>query len=106
MTINTTAKSKVYVGPANATISELAEFEAVTWTEIKEVEDLGEFGVEGNIQEFLSLADGYVRKLKGSLNSGDIELVTARDPSDAGQNLLRAASDRPQDQIGRTARIH
>ena len=92
MTINTTAKSRVFVGPANATISELDEFEAVSWIEIKEVEDLGEWGVEGNIQEFLSLADGYVRKLKGSLNSGNIELITARDPSDEGQNLLRAGA--------------
>lgn len=92
MTINTTAKSRVYVGAANATITELTEYEAVTWTEVKEVEDLGEFGVEGNVQEFLSLADGYVRKLKGSLNSGDIELVCARDPSDVGQNMLRAAA--------------
>lgn len=94
MTINTTAKSRVFVGPANATISTIDEFEAVTpWTEIKEIENLGEFGTEGNIVEFLSLADGRVRKLKGSLNSGDIELVVARDPSDPGQNILRAAAD-------------
>lgn len=93
MTINTTAKSRVFVGPANATISTLDEFEGVTWTQIKEIENLGEFGTEGTIIDFLSLEDGRKRKLKGSLDSGNIELVVARDPSDAGQNILRAAAD-------------
>jgi hypothetical protein len=92
MTINTTAKSRVFVGAANATISALEDFEAVSWTEILEVEDLGEWGVEGSVQTFLSMADGYVRKLKGSLDSGSVELVVARDPSDEGQNLLRSAA--------------
>lgn len=92
MTINSTAKSKVYIGPANATIATVDEYEAVDWTEIKEVEDLGEAGPEGSIQTFLSMADGYVRKLKGSIDAGTIELVVGRDPTDPGQNLARAAA--------------
>lgn len=93
MTINTNAKTKVWIGaePNNA-ISTLAEFEAVNWLSIKEIEDIGEFGVEGSEQTFLSLEDGYVRKLKGSLNSGSIEMVTARDPMDPGQNKAREAA--------------
>ncbi len=87
MSINTNAKTRVWIGsePHN-TIAILADFEAVDWLSIKEIEDIGEFGVEGSEQTFLSLEDGYVRKLKGSLNSGTIEMVCARDPSDAGQN--------------------
>jgi hypothetical protein len=93
MTINTNAKTKVWIGsePNNA-IALLDDFEAVDWLPIKEIEDIGEFGVEGSEQTFLSLEDGYVRKLKGSLNSGTIEMVTARDPSDPGQNKARAAA--------------
>lgn len=92
MSIHTNAKSRLYIGTANNTISDLTDFEAETWLEIKEVEDIGEFGVEGSEQTFLSLADGYVRKLKGSLNSGTVEVVAARDPSDEGQNRARAAA--------------
>lgn len=93
MTINTNAKTKVWIGSApNNTIALLADFETVTWLPIKEIEDIGEFGVEGSEQTFLSLEDGYVRKLKGSLNSGTIEMVCARDPSDPGQNQARAAA--------------
>lgn len=93
MTINTNAKTKVWIGSEpNNTIADLADFEAVSWLPIKEVEDIGEFGVEGSEQTFLSLEDGYVRKLKGSLNSGSVEMVTARDPSDEGQNKAREAA--------------
>jgi hypothetical protein len=93
VTINTNAKSRLFIGAANNTISTLAEFEAETWTEIKEVEDLGEFGVEGSEQKFLSLADGYVRKLKGSLDAGTLDVIVGRDPADPGQNQARAAAE-------------
>lgn len=92
MTVHTNAKSRLFIGAANNTISELSDFEAESWLEIKEVEDIGEFGVEGSEQTFLSLADGYVRKLKGSLNSGTLEVIAGRDPSDPGQNRARAAA--------------
>lgn len=93
MTINTNAKTRAWIGaePHN-TIAALLDFEAVDWIEINEIEDIGEFGVEGSEQTFLSLKDGYVRKLKGSLNSGTLEMIVARDPSDAGQNLARQAA--------------
>jgi hypothetical protein len=92
MAIHTNAKSRLFIGAANNTISTLDQYEAETWLEIKEVEDIGEFGVEGSEQTFISLADGYVRKLKGSLNSGALEVVVGRDPSDEGQNRARAAA--------------
>ena len=41
---------------------------------------------------FSNIGDGYVRKLKGTIDSGKVELVTARDKSDAGQTALRAAA--------------
>lgn len=92
MTINTTAKSRVFIGStSNNTIALLNEYEGVDWIEIKEVEDLGEAGPEGSVQTFLSMADGYVRKLKGSIDSGTIELVVGRDPVDPGQNKAREA---------------
>jgi hypothetical protein len=91
MSISATAKSKVYIGNPNPDISELAEFEAETWTEIKEVEDLGEWGAEAKELTFTSLADGHVRRRKGSIDSGVISLIVARDPNDDGQRKARAA---------------
>ena len=41
MTVHTNAKSRLFIGAANNTISELSEFEAESWLEIKEVEDIG-----------------------------------------------------------------
>lgn len=91
MTIAATAKSRIYIGTASATIATLAEFEADTFTEIGEVEDLGEWGAEGTEITFKSLADGHVRRRKGTIDSGKVSLVCARDPLDAGQVLARAA---------------
>lgn len=92
MTINTTAKSRIWIGSTfNNSIATLAEYEAVDWIEIKEVEDLGEAGPEGSVQSFLSLADGYTRKLKGSIDSGTMEVVVGRDPTDPGQRKAREA---------------
>ena len=91
MSINATAKSRVFIGNPNATIAVLADFEAEDWTEISEVEDLGEWGAEGTEITFVSLADGHTRRRKGTIDSGTVALIVARDPSDPGQNKARAA---------------
>lgn len=95
MTINATAGAKVYIGPASATIASLPEFEAITdadeWVQIGEVEDLGEWGPEGTEITFKSLEDSHVRRRKGTIDSGQVALICARDPLDAGQIAARAA---------------
>jgi len=90
MSINATAKAKIYVGSPSATISQLADFEADTYTEIKEVEDLGNWGAEAKEISFISLADSHVRRRAGSIDSGKVALVAARDPLDPGQLILNA----------------
>ena len=98
MTIGTTAKARVYIGSANATISELADFEADTYLEINDVIDLGEWGPEAKVLEYTRLSDAHVRRLKGSIDSGSIKMIVARNTTDAGQNKARAAvEDRPDD---------
>jgi hypothetical protein len=92
--LETTAKSKVFVGPANNLISALDDFEAIAaadWTEVTGLIDLGKWGYEGNeiTQGFID--DAYVHRLKGNLDNGKIDLVVARNPFDAGQNILRQA---------------
>jgi hypothetical protein len=90
MTITVTAKTKIYVG-TTAAAANLTQFEADTWTEIKQVEDLGEFGDAAEEITFTTLEDARVRKLKGARDAGVIELVVARDAADAGQGKLRDA---------------
>ncbi|CCB65388.1 Ig domain-containing protein [Hyphomicrobium sp. MC1] len=90
--LQTTAKSKLYIGPANNLINTLDEFEAITeWTEVTGLIDLGKWGYEGNeiTQGFID--DAYVHRLKGNLDNGKIDLVVGRNPFDAGQNILRDA---------------
>jgi hypothetical protein len=90
MSLNATAKAKVYVGSASATISALDDFEADTYTQIKEVEDLGSWGAEAKEITFISLEDSHVRRRAGSIDSGKVAMVCGRDPLDPGQNILRA----------------
>jgi hypothetical protein len=90
MTIHSTAKSKVYIGTNDRATTE-TEFEAETWTEIKETEDLGEFGASREEITFSGVGDGFVRRRAGVTDSGSMELICARDPFDPGQQKARDA---------------
>lgn len=90
MAISTSAGVQIFIG--SSTIAEnLSQFLTESYTEIGEVEDLGEFGDESEIVTFLSLADSRTRKLKGSRDAGDLALVVGADDADAGQDALIAA---------------
>lgn len=68
-------------------------FAALTWTEIGEVSDMGEFGRQYNLVTFNRLGDRRTVKRKGSFNDGTIACQMARVPTDAGQAILVAAVD-------------
>lgn len=96
MAITTATGAKYYIGdtsPIDYTTdaSALADFEALTWKEIGEVEDGGELGDEANDVTFQSLSDSRVRHLKGARDAGTLALVVGDDPLDAGQIALREA---------------
>lgn len=96
MTITTATGAKYYIGGTTAIdyttdAGAIAAFEALTWVEIKEVEDGGEFGDESADVTFQSLGDGRVRHLKGARDAGTIALVVGDDPLDPGQIAMRAA---------------
>lgn len=90
MTASTTAGAKIYIG-TTAAAANLTAFEADTYTEIKEVEDLGEFGDESAEVEFTSIGDSRKRRYKGTRDAGVLELVCGRDPLDPGQVAALAA---------------
>jgi hypothetical protein len=92
MTVNTAAGTKIFIGPqAEATLDTIVEYDALSYTELGEVEDIGEFGDQANPVNFTALADGRVRKLKGSMDAGNLQAIVGFDGNDAGQLLLPAA---------------
>lgn len=100
MSVNTAAGSSIFIAPqAGFAAIDLTDpdadiidaFEALTWTEIGEVEDLGEFGDEASEITFTALSDRRVRKFKGTFNGGTVTVQAGSDPSDAGQAAMIAA---------------
>lgn len=99
MTVNTASGTRVFIGstviPANMEdiddAAALALFEADSYTEINEVENLGAYGDESTTVPFASLKDARNRKYKGTRDAGDAELVVGADDEDDGQQSLIAA---------------
>lgn len=88
--INTAAGAKISIGPTTAADTAV-EYAALTYVEIGEVENLGEFGDQSNDVTFTSLKDSRVRHLKGARDAGVLALVVGRDAKDLGQVALKAA---------------
>lgn len=90
MTVNTAGGSKLYIGTTQDAES-VAEFEADSYIEVGEVEDLGQLGDESAEIQFTALADGRVRKLKGPKDAGTMGVICGADSSDEGQQAMVAA---------------
>ena len=88
----TSAGSKLLIGnpPASQT---LVALQAVSYTEVKEVVDIGEFGKTYNLVTHNPLGDRVTVKRKGSINNGTLAVQMAYAPADPGQTLLAAAVD-------------
>lgn len=90
---NTNAASRLFVcaTPQNSNLDQ-AGFEALSWVEIGGVGSLGETGRKTNILTYDTWGDTVVQKGKGMTDAGSPELEVARNPTDPGQIILRAAS--------------
>lgn len=92
MTARTSAGTQIAIGAAPATYDALG-FGAVTFSQIGEVTDAGEYGKVYNLVTHNPLADRQTKKYKGSYNNGSITLQLAIDESDVGQIAAVAALD-------------
>lgn len=90
MSINQAGGARIYIGSTDAATT-LAEFAADSYTEINNVEDLGEFGDEATSITFTSLKDGRVGKYKGPRDAGTMNVVVGDDPRDPGQAICNIA---------------
>ena len=68
-------------------------FSGLSFNEIGEVTDLGEFGREYSLVTHNPLGSRQTVKRKGSFNDGTISMTVARVPGDAGQTDLQTAVD-------------
>lgn len=90
--LNTASGCTFAIAPRSASLDlTAAEYAALTWTTVGEVEDIGEFGDTFSTASFVSLADGRTRKYKGTADAGDVTIALGLDNSDAGQTALKAA---------------
>ena len=88
--LNTAAGCRLFIGGKTGADTQ-TEYEADTYVEVGEIEDLGEFGDTFSNVNFTSLKDGRVRKYKGTADAGDLTVTVGLDSGDAGQRAVRTA---------------
>lgn len=91
--VRTSAGSFLLVSPTRPVTYDAAGFQALPWTEVAEITDLGEFGREYSQVTHAPLATRRTIKRRGGFNDGSITLPMARDAEDAGQALMAEALD-------------
>ena len=99
MGVNTAAGTRLYIGttaiPQNmnnlSDSQALAEFQADSYVEVGEVEDLGEYGDQSEDVTFASLGDSRTRHFKGTRDAGTAPITVGKDVTDEGQIALVAA---------------
>lgn len=91
--VRTSAGSVLLVSPTGPVTYDSAGFQALAWTEVAEITDLGEFGREYSQVTHAPLATRRTIKRRGGFNDGSITLPMARDAADAGQALMAEALD-------------
>ena len=92
MAVRSSAGTTVSISAATPATFNEAGYEALTFTAIGEVTDVGEFGREYALITHSPVATRATTKLKGSFNEGSISLTFGFDDDDAGQALLSTAS--------------
>lgn len=89
---NTNAASKWYVcaTPQNSNLTE-ADYNGLAWTLISKVGNVGETGKSTNVLTYNTWDTEVADKAKGITDAGSPTMEVARDPDDAGQEILRQA---------------
>ncbi len=93
MAFQTAASATLGISASLPATYDATGYAALTFTNIGEVENAGEFGKTFNLVSFLPLAQRGASKVKGSYNNGRFEPQMALDVADAGQILMLAALD-------------
>jgi hypothetical protein len=97
MTVSTAAGATIGISATAPTAYTKTGWEAATFTTIGEITDLGEWGREYAKVEHKPLATRSTQKKKGSYDEGSVTLGLGLDSKDAGQILLKTASQSDSD---------
>lgn len=97
MNARTSAGSMIAISAAQPATYNATGYDALTYTTIGEVTDLGEFGREYALVTHNPLANRGTVKRKGSFNEGTMDLKLALDTDDAGQILAKTAANSDAD---------
>lgn len=92
MTVRTSAGTTLGISASNPATFNIAGYDALSFTSIGEITDLGEFGREYNLVTHNPIGSRGTVKKKGSFNEGSMTLQLGLDTDDAGQILAKAAS--------------
>ena len=91
MAVVTSAGSTLGISSSDPATYDAAGYSALTFVEIGEITDLGEFGRQYNLVTHNPIASRGTQKFKGSYNEGTMSLTLALDTDDAGQVAVKAA---------------
>ena len=92
MTVGTNAGTTLGVSATLPGSHDFAGFDALSFTTVGEITDLGEFGREYALITHNPVDTRATQKFKGSYNEGAMNLSLGLDTDDAGQIIMKAAS--------------
>ena len=92
MTVRTSAGTTIGITASAPATFNSAGYDALTFTTIGEVTDLGEFGRQYALVTHNPVGNRGTVKKKGSFNEGTMTLSLGLDTDDAGQILAKSAS--------------
>lgn len=95
-----TSGTRVYIGQPKEEQSAPfvpSDFNDQSWVEIGKTNSIGQFGDQASEITFDLINEGRTKKLKGTRNAGNMELVCAVDADDDGQATVRGAETEPLD---------
>ncbi|WP_430233957.1 hypothetical protein [Nitrosomonas communis] len=92
MSLFKSAGSTLHISAATPGSFNQAGYVALSYTKVGQIESIGDFGNEREINKFIPLDTGIAMKVVGSSDAGAPDIVVALDTDDAGQIMMKAAS--------------
>lgn len=91
MSVNASAGTCISVSAAAPATYDVAGFAALTWTQVGELESIGDVTISHAAVTFANLCTAKTTTLKGAEEAVTIPVTTALDRDDAGQALMSTA---------------
>ena len=97
MSVQTLAGTTIGISASQPATYDIAGYGALTFTNIGEVVDVGEFGRTYNVVNHNPINTRATRKFKGSFDEGNLSITVAIDGGDDGQAIVEAALNSDND---------